>query len=56
MAGTGIGVFSSLSEAAKKFVALDRVFEPNQTQIDRHDHGFEQYKMLYHQLVPWHAR
>jgi xylulokinase len=55
MAGTGIGVFSSLSEAAKTFVKLDRVFEPNQLQIDRHDHGFEKFKMLYRQLVPWQA-
>jgi xylulokinase len=55
MAGTGIGVFVSLSEAAKKFVELDRVFEPNKAQIDRHDHGFEKYKMLYQQLLPWHV-
>jgi xylulokinase len=55
MAGTGIGVFSSLSEAAKKFVVLDRVLEPNPIQSERHDHGFEKYKMLYQQLVPWHA-
>jgi xylulokinase len=55
MAGTGIGVFSSLSDAAKKFVVLDRVFKPNPIQSERHDHGFEKYKMLYQQLVPWHA-
>jgi xylulokinase len=55
MAGTGIGVFSSLSDAAKKFVMLDRVFEPNPIQSERHDHGFEKYKMLYQQLVPWNA-
>jgi xylulokinase len=55
MAGTGIGVFSSLSEAARKFVVLDRVFEPNPIQSERHNHGFEKYIMLYQQLVPWHA-
>ena len=55
MAGAGIGVFSSLSEAAKKFVMLDQVFEPNPEHSERHDQGFEKYKMLYRQLVPWHA-
>ncbi len=55
MAGTGIGVFGSLNEAAKNLVAVNRVFEPNQTQQERHSEGFERYKMLYKQLVQWNA-
>lgn len=55
IAGTGAKVFESLSEAAKKFVTVDRVFVPNPEQQERHDHGFERYKMLYQQLKPWIA-
>lgn len=55
MAGAGIGVFPTLSAAAKTFVAVDRIFEPDLTQSERHKNGFEKYKMLYQQLVPWHA-
>ena len=55
MAGAGIGVFSTLSAAVKTFVAVDRIFEPDLTQSERHKNGFEKYKMLYQQLVPLHA-
>ena len=55
MAGTGIGMFHSLNAAAKTFVAMDRVFEPDLTESDRHKNSFEKYKMLYRRLVPWHA-
>ncbi len=56
MAGTGTGVFPSLSDAAKTFVAVDRIFEPDQAQSERHQTGYDKYKMLYQQLVPWHSR
>ncbi len=56
MAGTGIGVFPSLNVAAKTFVSVDRVFELDLSQSDRHKNGFEKYKTLYQQLVPWHTR
>jgi autoinducer-2 kinase len=55
IAGTGVKIFPSLSEATKQFVAVDRVFEPNASQQERHNHGFEKYKLLYQQLVPWNA-
>jgi xylulokinase len=55
MAGTGTGVFPSLSNAAKTFVAVDRIFEPDLTQSERHQTGYEKYKTLYQQLVPWHS-
>ncbi len=55
MAGTGVGIFHSLNAAAKTFVAVDRVFEPDLTESDRHKNSFEKYKMLYQRLVPWHA-
>jgi xylulokinase len=51
MAGTGIGVFGSLGEAAKGFVSVDRVFEPLQHETKRHDVGLEMYKLLYRQLA-----
>ena len=53
MAGAGIGVFASLNAATKSFVAVDRVFEPDPKQRERHEHGFEKYQMLYRQLQPW---
>jgi xylulokinase len=55
MAGTGIGAFGSLHEAIKDFIMVDRVFVPDKTQQERHVRGFEKYKLLYRQLVPWNA-
>jgi xylulokinase len=52
MAGTGIGLFASLSAAAKTFVQVDRVFEPDVRESARHDAGFEKYNLLYEQLIP----
>ncbi len=56
MAGTGVGAFPSLHQAATDFVVIDRVFTPNSAQHDRHLQGFEKYKLLYRQLVPWNVR
>jgi xylulokinase len=55
MAGTGVGVFGSLGEAAKSFVLVDRVFEPDAKEQARHERGFEKYQMLYRQLMPWNV-
>jgi xylulokinase len=55
MAGTGIGTFRSLQQAAKDFVVVDRVFEPDPVEQKRHVRGFEKYKQLYHQLEPWNG-
>lgn len=56
MAGTGVGVFASLNEAAKNFVMMDRMFEPDMWEAARHDDGFQKYKLLYRQLVPLNVR
>ena len=53
MAGVGTGVFSSLYEAAKDFVQMDLEFMPNTEETARHDRRFEQYNLLYKQLVPF---
>jgi xylulokinase len=55
MAGVGAGLFLSLREAAKSFVVMDRVFEPNASETERHERGFAQYQMLYRQLVAFNA-
>jgi xylulokinase len=52
MAGTGVGVFGSLGGAAKNFVVMDQVFEPDFQETARHDVGFDKYKLLYRQLMP----
>ena len=56
IAGTGIGAFGSLQEAAKDFIVVDRVFVPDNIHQALHVGGFEKYKRLYRQLVPWNAR
>jgi xylulokinase len=56
IAGTGVAAFQSLNAAAKDFVAVDRVFEPNPKQQLRHDEGYGRYKKLYQQLKPWNLR
>jgi xylulokinase len=55
MAGTGVGLFESLAIAAKTFVEVDRVFEPDPLQQERHHTGFRKYKELYQQLIPWNS-
>ncbi len=56
LAGTGIGVFASLNEAAKNFVVMERMFEPKSKENARHEEGFEKYKVLYAQLMPLNSK
>jgi xylulokinase len=56
MAGTGVGLFPSLNSAAKSFVKVEKVFEPNPREQARHDQGFAQYQLLYQQLRPFNAK
>ena len=53
IAGVGIGIFSSLQQAAKDFVKMDAEFAPDPPQTERHDKRYELYKLLYRQLVPF---
>jgi xylulokinase len=55
MAGVGVGVFSSLYDAANEFVQMDKQFMPNQQEVARHDRRFNQYQLLYRQLVPFNS-
>lgn len=55
MAGVGVGLFPSLSQAAKDFVQYDRTFEPDATQASRHAPRFAAYHQLYEQLKPVQA-
>jgi xylulokinase len=55
-AGTGVGLFPSLNSAAKTFVKVERVFEPNPREQARHDEAFAQYQLLYQQLRPFNAK
>ncbi len=50
LAGVGNGVFEDIAQAAKAMVKVERVFEPDATQIGRHDEGFSRYQELYHRL------
>jgi len=55
MAGTGAGLFTSLHDAARTFVKIDRTFEPNRAERERHERGFAAYQLLYKQLIPVNA-
>lgn len=55
MAGTGAGLFPSLQDAARTFVKMDRTFEPNTAERERHERGFAAYQLLYKQLIPVNA-
>jgi xylulokinase len=56
MAGVGVGIFSSLNQAAKSFVAVDREFQPNHAEFERHELGFFRYLQLYQQLKDWNLK
>jgi hypothetical protein len=34
---------------------MDREFEPDPLERERHERGYERYQMLYRQLVPFNA-
>ncbi len=55
MAGVGCGLFPSLRDAARAFVNMDRVFEPDPAEQERHAKGFALYQSLYRQLIPFNA-
>ncbi len=55
MAGTGIKIFGTLKQAAKSFVQVDREFEPNVREVERHKHGYRRYKALYMHLKAWNV-
>ena len=55
MAAVGSGVFSSLRNAAREFVQMDRVFEPDAAEQMRHANGFALYRALYRDLIPFNA-
>jgi xylulokinase len=55
MAGVGVGNFTSLQQAADTFVKYDQNFEPDPQAAERHEKRFEQYQMLYRQLIPFNA-
>ena len=50
MAGVGSGLFPSLTSAAHRFVQMDRIFAPDQSEQERHAKNFEQYQSLYQML------
>lgn len=52
MAGVGVGLFNSLSEATKDFVIFDKVFEPNAAMSARHQARYDAYQLAYEQLKP----
>ena len=47
MAGVGRGLFDNLKNAAQNFVPMDRMFEPDHGEADRHANNFGKYQLLY---------
>jgi xylulokinase len=52
MAGTGIGMFSSLAEAVRNAVQFDLDITPDPSAADRHARRYEAYRLAYDKLVP----
>jgi xylulokinase len=50
LAGVGVGLYSSLAEAASNLIQTDRVFEPDLMNAERHAFGFEHYQNIYQQM------
>jgi xylulokinase len=50
LAGVGNGLFGNIAQAAAAMVNVERVFEPDATQVTRHDEGFARYQDLYGRL------
>jgi xylulokinase len=55
MAGVGCGRFTSLHDATRELVQMDRIFEPNPAEQDRHQKVFQNFGTLYRQLIPFNA-
>jgi xylulokinase len=55
LAGVGNGLFEDIAQAANAMVKVERVFEPDATQVARHDEGFARYQELYHRLKGFNA-
>jgi xylulokinase len=55
LAGAGVGLFTSLAEAAARLVATDRMFEPDARLADRYAYGYGKYLELYRQLEAFNA-
>ena len=47
MAGTAVGVFSSMQDAAQGMVKLDKTYEPNLAMHRQYDGRFDLYKRIY---------
>ncbi len=56
LAGTGVGVFSSLSAAAAKWVQVGQRFEPNSAHASHYQMRVRQYESLLESLSDWTAR
>jgi xylulokinase len=55
LAGTGSGLFSSISEAASQLVDIERTFEPDPSLAERYAYGYRKYLELYAQLEDFNA-
>jgi sugar (pentulose or hexulose) kinase len=47
MAGTGVGIYSSMAEGSESVVRLDREFVPNAEQQRLYDARFDAYRRLW---------
>jgi xylulokinase len=56
LAGTAVGVFGSVEEAADRMARLERTFEPNLALRAHYDEGFGRYTDLYARLKGFGGR
>ena len=51
MAGKGIGLYSSVKEAAKKLVKIEKTFTPNKDNREVYDKMFQKWKAVYKPML-----
>jgi xylulokinase len=56
LAGTAVGLYASLEEAADQMVQIKECFEPNPAHRDVYDQAYQTYLGLYDQLCPLFER
>lgn len=51
LAGVALGKYSSVKDAAKQLIKVERTFEPRPTEVERYQELYAKYKQIYPTLV-----
>jgi xylulokinase len=56
IAGKAIGMYPSVEEACRKMISPAKIYEPNASNADVYENGFQDYKQLFLDLLPMFNR